>query len=249
MIESFMKSTINISEVDQKIRMLMKDIAKLDKANSCHHIDELNAKIKQLAEIIVCVHRLLEIEHNTPNKEGCISIHDLLSLSTHENTNIVYELRSAAIRVNNIEYALFLFDGYGPIDLTLIQEAIDYNRLDCLYKIMRTQIAKKILTDKKLENILEFIINYKNTSVVADAIMVEFPTHISERFLLKQDHITGNTELFNYLKNGLSESKEHRRPRLFRQAPTPISEPESVGDKKNSLTHRRPYNRNNSHEI
>lgn len=227
-----MKTTTSILAVDQKIRMLMEDITKLDKINSYYNMDELNAKIKQLAEIIVCTHRLLEIEHDTPNKKGCVSIHDLLSLGTQKNTNIVYELRSAAIRVNNIEYALFLFDKYGPIDLPLIQEAMDYNRLDCLLKIIRKQILRNIMTSDHLENVLELILNNKNASVVAEAIMVEFPTHISAQFLFKQYHITSNTELFNYLKNALSESKElgRSKPQLFRSFPKAISE----GEKKDS---------------
>lgn len=40
--------------------------------------------------------------------------------------------------------------------------------------------------------------------------MIEFPTILSENFLIKQNSIMKDFELFNYLKNRLSKSKEHK---------------------------------------
>jgi hypothetical protein len=201
----------------------MKNISSFEK-DRYHDMDELHANIKQLSEIIVCLHLLLEIEKD---KEGCVSIKKLLTFCTLKD-KILDELRLAAIRINNIEYALFLFDEHGPIGLSLIQEAIDYNKLECLLKIIRKQIIRNIITPDHLENILELILNNKKASVVAEAIMVEFPRLISENFLIKNYCIKKNFELFNYLR--LSTSKEPRR--CFS---TVISEHESIGDKKHKF--------------
>lgn len=196
-------ATINISLVDHKIQDLMKEILKLESLLSTdakiQHDDliELHTKITQLSELVVCFDRLEELHDDKTKMKGGVSLQKLFTFCTLKE-NVLYELRLAAIKENNINYAELLFKEHGPIDVFLLNTAIQYNRLNCLLKIIRIQIDHNIITANKLENILEVILLNKKASALAEAIMIEFSSLISEQFLMKKYISMGNMELLNH---------------------------------------------------